>query len=87
MARTVELDSHLEQAVTSLVRSGRFSSDREVLREGVRLIEERDARLAELDRAIERGVSDVEAGNVKPLDEVFDRLEAKYRALAHAKKE
>jgi antitoxin ParD1/3/4 len=47
-----------------------------------RLIREREARLATLDAAIARGLADAEAGRVKPLSEVFDRLETKYRAQA-----
>jgi hypothetical protein len=31
------------------------------------------------DAAIARGIADVDAGCVKPLSKVFDRLEAKYR--------
>lgn len=45
-------------------------------------ISDRQSRLARLDTAIARGCADAEAGRVKPLDEVFDRLEAKYRAMA-----
>jgi antitoxin ParD1/3/4 len=37
--------------------------------------------LGALDRAIAEGLADLEAGRVKPLDEVFDRLLAKYEAL------
>lgn len=85
MARIVELDSQLEDVVTGLVRSGRFASEREVLREGLRLIEERDAQLAQLDAAVESGVADADAARSKPLDEVFERLDAKYRAMASRK--
>ena len=49
------------------------------------MIQERETRLAALDAAIARGIADAEAGRVKPAGEVFDRLEAKYRALAKAK--
>jgi len=45
----------------------------------IRLVQEREAKLAALDAAIARGVADARAGRVKPLDEVFDRLEAKYK--------
>nr|WP_246696188.1 hypothetical protein [Mesorhizobium sp. SARCC-RB16n] len=38
-------------------------------------------RLAALDAALARGVSDADAGRVKPAEEVLDRLEAKYKAL------
>jgi antitoxin ParD1/3/4 len=34
---------------------------------------------ASIDAAIARGIADVDAGRVKPLSQVFDRLEAKYR--------
>jgi antitoxin ParD1/3/4 len=50
-----------------------------------RLVQEWAARLTELDAAIARGIADDDAGRVKPAAEVFDRLEAKYRATAQAK--
>jgi antitoxin ParD1/3/4 len=39
-------------------------------------------RLEVLDAAIARGIADADAGRVKPADEVFDRLKAKYLAMA-----
>jgi antitoxin ParD1/3/4 len=53
--------------------------------ESVRLVQEREARLAALNVAIEAGLEDIEAGRSRPAEEVFDRLEAKYRAMAEAK--
>jgi antitoxin ParD1/3/4 len=85
MPISVDLGNQLEAFVTNLVKSGRYHSKSEVLREGVRLIQEREARLAALDAAIARGIADANAGRVKPAAEVFDRLEAKYRAVADAK--
>ena len=85
MANSVDLGARLEKYVAKLVKSGRYNSKSEVLREGVRLIQERETRLAALDAAIARGLADVAAGQVKPAHEVFDRLEAKYRAMAQAK--
>ncbi len=85
MANSVDLGSQLEAVVVRLVAEGRYTSRSEVLREGVRLIQERDARLAVLDAAIGRGLTDAEAGQVKPAGEVFDRLEAKYTRMAEAK--
>jgi antitoxin ParD1/3/4 len=58
-----------------------------VLREGVRLIEEREKRLAALDAAILRGVADADAGRVTPAAEVRDRLVAKYRGMARNSKQ
>ncbi|TMJ03449.1 MAG: type II toxin-antitoxin system ParD family antitoxin [Alphaproteobacteria bacterium] len=85
MPNSVDLGKPLEKFVTGLVKSGRYNSKSEVLREGVRLIQERETRLAVLDGAITRGLADAEAGRLKPAAQVFDRLEAKYRALAKAK--
>jgi antitoxin ParD1/3/4 len=81
MAISVELGDTLERFVDALLKEGRYNSKSEVLREGVRLIHERETRLAALDAAIARGLADVDAGRMKPMDVVFDRLEAKYKKL------
>ncbi len=54
-----------------------------LLREGVRLIQDREARLAALDASIARGLADANAGRTQPADEVFERLQAKYAAMAN----
>jgi antitoxin ParD1/3/4 len=79
MASSVDLGPQLEAYIASLVEKGRYNSKSEVLREGVRLVQEREVKLAALDAAIERGLADAEAGRVSSADEVFDRLEARYR--------
>jgi antitoxin ParD1/3/4 len=81
MAISVELGEALERFVDELLRGGRYNSKSEVLREGVRLIQDREAKLAALDAAIARGLADVDAGRTTPMDEVFDRLEAKYKKM------
>ncbi|MDP3316244.1 MAG: type II toxin-antitoxin system ParD family antitoxin [Devosia sp.] len=82
MASSANLGQHLEDYVSELVKTGRYGSRSEVLREGVRLIEEREKRLAALDASIARGVADAEAGRLKPALKVGERLIAKYRAMA-----
>lgn len=77
---SADLGPQLETFVTSLVETGRYNSKSEVLREGIRLIQEREARLAVLDNALARGLADAEAGRAKPAADVFARLEAKYQA-------
>lgn len=37
---------------------------------------------AKFDAEIQKGIDDMEAGRLKNADEVFDRLEAKYAAMA-----
>ena len=80
MARSVEL-GQLEDVVDRLVSSGRYNSKSEVLREGVRLVEEREKRLEALDQALARGMADVEAGRLIPAEEVFEELRERYRKM------
>ncbi len=81
---TPTLERKLESFVRGLVASGRYPTSDEVLREAVRLFQEREATLAALDAAISRGLADVAAGRAAPAAEVFDALEAKYQAMADA---
>jgi antitoxin ParD1/3/4 len=82
MAMSADLGSTLENYVSKLVEEGRYNSKSEVLREGVRLVQEREAKLAALNAAIEEGMVDIRQGNSVSSDEVFERLEAKYREMA-----
>ncbi|WP_027151059.1 type II toxin-antitoxin system ParD family antitoxin [Mesorhizobium sp. WSM2561] len=82
MAISADLGNRLEDVVNQLVTTGRYNSKGEVLREGVRLVEEREKRLAALDAALAKGIGDADAGRVKPAEEVLDRLEGKYKAMA-----
>ena len=82
MAISAELGSQLEAFVTQLVEIGRYNSKSEVLREGVRIIQDRETRLAAMHAAIERGLADADAGRVRPMGEVFDELDAELDAMA-----
>ncbi|WP_442754281.1 type II toxin-antitoxin system ParD family antitoxin [Methylocystis sp. JAN1] len=72
----------LEEALERLVATGRYASKDQVIREGVRLLEERDRKLDALDAALAQGIADAEAGRVRPAGDVFDRLEKKYKAMS-----
>ena len=78
---SADLGQQLETFVANLVAAGRYNSKSEVLREGVRLIQDRETRLAALDASVARGLADADAGNTTPAEDVFERLEAKYRAM------
>jgi antitoxin ParD1/3/4 len=77
---SAELGARLESFITKLVESGRYGSKSEVLREGVRLVEEREKRLALLDAAIDRGLADIETGRTHALEDVTDELLQRYGA-------
>lgn len=77
---SADLGETLEEYVAELVRSGRYNSKSEILREGVRLIQDRETHLAAARAGIERGLADAAAGRVTPAEEVFDRLRAELRS-------
>lgn len=78
---SADLGSQLEHYVAHLIKSGRYHSKSEVLREGVRMIQDRETRLAALDAFIARGMADSEAGRTTPVEDVFDHLERRYQTI------
>ncbi|MBU1335333.1 MAG: type II toxin-antitoxin system ParD family antitoxin [Alphaproteobacteria bacterium] len=74
MAISAELGENLEKVVNDLVENGRYNSKSEVLREGVRLVQEREARFQELAAKLQAGQDDIDAGRVTPAEEVFAEL-------------
>ena len=75
---SADIGKALESYVTRLIESGRYGSKSEVLREGIRLIQDRETRLEALDASIARGLSDANEDRTSPAELVFDRLAAKY---------
>ncbi len=75
--RNVVLSDHQHDFVETLVQSGRYQNASEVLREGLRLIEEREriegAKLKVLQQAARKGWADIAAGHYT--DVADDRLE------------
>ena len=86
MAISADLGEKLEAVVNDLVANGRYNSKSEVLREGVRLVQEREGYMRRVDQGIARGLEDVKAGRTYPAEEVFAELRAKYQALVDAEK-
>jgi antitoxin ParD1/3/4 len=85
MAISADLGEVLEKVVTDLVENGRYNSKSEVLREGVRLVQEREARLREMDAMIQAGLDDIDAGRTIPAEEVFAELKLLVAELAQKK--
>jgi antitoxin ParD1/3/4 len=71
--RNVVLTDHQHQVIESLVHSGRYQNASEVLREGLRLVEQREAedaaKLEALHQAVEVGWRDLEAGRYREVAE------------------
>ena len=70
--RNVVLTDHQAALVEQLVQSGRYQNASEVLREGLRMVEQRDAedayRLALLRKATQEGITDIDAGRLKTFE-------------------
>ena len=86
MPASYSLGKHFETFVQRQVRSGRFASASEVVREGLRMMEEREAereaRLEALRTEIARGR---DSGPGIPADEVFARVEARIDEVARSR--
>ena len=92
--RNVVLTDRQAEMIERLVKSGRYQNASEVLREGLRLLEQRaaedEAKLVALRHAAQVGVDDIEAGRYRQFDtpEALEQYlkELTGRALArHAK--
>jgi antitoxin ParD1/3/4 len=70
--RNVVLTDHQAQLVENLVSTGRYQNASEVLREGLRLIEDREAqdnaRLHALRDAARVGMADIDAGRFRSFE-------------------
>ena len=79
MPTSVALSSHFETFVRNQVESGRYNNASEVVRAGLRLLEDQqkqsELQLEAMKAAIAAGLA---SGRSIPGDQVFDRLEAKY---------
>ncbi len=80
----VSLTTELEKYVSDKVESGMYHSASEVIREGLRLLKEKDEihnrKLADLRREIQLGIDQADRGQVKPLtDELAEDIKARGR--------
>lgn len=77
---TVSLTPELDDFISSRLDAGRYVSASEVVREGLRLLEEkerlREARLIKLHQEIQVGLDQIEAGEVVDAEETFDEIES-----------
>jgi antitoxin ParD1/3/4 len=75
---SVALNEHFEEFIRKQIENGRFNNASEVVRAGLRLLEDteadREQKLRKLDEALARGLADAEAGRTLPLDEAMERL-------------
>lgn len=78
----VSLTPTLEEFVHHKVISGLYNSASEVVRDGLRLLEEREKinemKREELRRDIQKGFNSLDRGEGRPVEKVFGKLKKKY---------
>ncbi|WP_424894876.1 type II toxin-antitoxin system ParD family antitoxin [Tepidimonas sp. HKU79] len=83
MPTSVVLSPHFETFIRQQVDSGRFNNVSEVVRAGLRLLEEREAEQAAKLQALREAIAvGLASGPDLSEEEVFDELEAKLQAMA-----
>jgi antitoxin ParD1/3/4 len=79
----ISLTPHLERFVSSRVASGRYQSASEVVREGLRLLEDseaaKQAALQDLREKIAVGLAQARSGELLDGERVFEELEQRRR--------
>jgi antitoxin ParD1/3/4 len=83
----VSLTPELEKIVAERVASGRYASASEVIREALRLLEERD-QLKQLRQEVQRGLEQLDQGRQRPFDNrALESIKSEGRKRAAAMRE
>jgi antitoxin ParD1/3/4 len=89
MATSYSIGKHFEELIEGLIESGRYSTASEIMREGLRLVEEREerrkAKLEALRAEIQRGLDSGPAEEVD-IAEMIDAVKARGRERLAAQK-
>ncbi|MDA9408326.1 type II toxin-antitoxin system ParD family antitoxin [Bradyrhizobium sp. CCBAU 45384] len=86
MASSYSIGKHFEDLIDNLVESGRYATASEVMREGLRLVEEREERrkvkLEVLREEIRKGF---DSGPMEEVGDMFERIKSEGRKRLAAK--
>jgi antitoxin ParD1/3/4 len=82
MPSSYAIGDHFEKFIRKQVESGRYASASEIVRDALRLLEEREQmREIEFEEYRQKIRDGIESGEGLPAEEVFSRLEAKYQSM------
>ena len=80
MSNTYDVGRHFEGFIEAQLKSGRYDDASDVVRDALKLMEERETRLGAFDESVLRGLDDVAAGRLHDAEDVFRELKDE---LAH----
>jgi len=85
MPSSYAIGDHFEQFIKAQLESGRYSSASEIVRDALRLMEEREQlRRIQIEHLRQQIRAGIDSGSSILAEEVFDRLIAKYEAMTQA---
>jgi len=70
----VSIGDRWEGYVEALLKTGRYASASEVIREGLRLVEERETKLAALRETIEAAIAEGGEHSIEELEQYLDKV-------------
>jgi antitoxin ParD1/3/4 len=79
MPSSYSIGSHFEKFVGAMVETGRYNS--EVIRAGLRLLEEQEAHRTALFRSLDEAIRDIEEGRGIAAEEAFAEVRARIRRM------
>lgn len=82
MPSSYTLGAHFEKFIQAQLASGRYNNASEVIRDSLRIMEERERyQQSSTWAAIERGLEQARAGELTSMEQVFERLDARLTKL------
>lgn len=85
MPSSYTIGKHFEEFIRSQIKTGRYTSASEVVRDGLRLLEESETRREAALYALRKEVDKGRKGNLQPAQPVFTRLTKKYSRSAKSR--
>jgi antitoxin ParD1/3/4 len=86
MATSYSIGKHFEDLIDTLIKDGRYATASEIIRDGLRLVEEREERrkvkLEALRAEIQKGI---DSGPAEEVGDMFERIKAEGRKRLAAK--
>jgi antitoxin ParD1/3/4 len=86
MATSYSIGKHFEDMIDGLIKEGRYATASEIIRDGLRLVEEREERrkvkLEALRAEIQKGI---DSGPAEEVGDMFERIKAEGRKRLAAK--